>query len=79
MILADLVDLVVCSFEHCSNLGDFWRLFKLGKLIGGHGQVGAWGLVDVVAINMDKFIVKVALEWVWPPLRVELFVASSLG
>ena len=54
-------------------------MLKPSELISGHGQVGAWGLVDVVAINMDKFIVKVALEWVWPPLRVELFVASSLG
>ena len=48
------------------------------ELIGSHGQVGAWGLVDVMAINTDKFVVEVALEWTWPPLRVELFVASSL-
>ena len=72
MILADLVDLAVCSFEHCGDLGDFWRLFKMGELIGGHGQVSAWGLVDVVAVNMDKFIVEVALELAWPSLQVKL-------
>ena len=54
-------------------------MLEPGELIGGHGQVSAWGLVHVVAVDMDKFIVEVALEWAWPPLRVELFVASSLG
>ena len=75
----DLVDLAVRRFKHGGDLGDLWCLREPGELIGGHGQVGARGLVDVVAINMDKFIIEVALEWVWPPLRVELFVASSLG
>ena len=67
----------MCRFEHCGDLGDFWRLLEPGELIGGHGQVGAWGLVDIVAIDTDEFIIKVALEWAWPPLRVELYVASS--
>ena len=58
-------------FEHGGNLGDFWRLWEPGELVGGHSQVGAWGIVDVVAINMDKFVVEVALEWAWPSLRVE--------
>ena len=75
----DLVDLAVCSFEHCNDHTDFWHLLKSGELIGGHGQVGAWGLEDVVTIDMNKFIVEVALEWAWPPLRVELFVAISFG
>ena len=45
-------------------------LYKLGGSI----------IVDIVAIDIDEFIVKVAAEWAWPPLRVELFsVASSLG
>ena len=52
---------------------------ELGELIGGHGQVSAWGLVDVVAVNMDKFIVEVALEWAWSSLQVELIIASSHG
>ena len=75
----DLVDLAVCSFENCGDLGDFRRLLGPSELIGGHGQVGAWGLVDVVVVNTDKFVTEVALEWAWPSLRVELIVASSLG
>ena len=58
----DLVDLVVHSFEHCGDLGDLYRLLELSDLINGHGQVGAWGLVDIVAINMDIFIIEVAAE-----------------
>ena len=75
-----IVDLAVCSFKHCGDLGDLWRLFELSELISGHDQVGALGLVDIVAINTDEFVIEVGVEWVWPPLRVELlFVASSLG
>ena len=49
-------------------------------LISGHGQVGAWGLVDIMAIDTDEFIIEVAMEWAWPPLRIELFsITSSLG
>ena len=68
------------SFKHCGDLGDFWRLLEPSELISDHGQVGAWGLVDIVAVDADEFIVELAVEWVWPPLRVELFsIASSLG
>ena len=77
LILADLVDLVVRSFKHC---GDLWRLFEPSELVSGHGQVGAWGLVDIMAVDTDEFIVEVVVEWAWPPLLVELFsIASSLG
>ena len=41
LILADLIDLVVCHFNHGGNLGDLRCLWELGKLVGGHGQVGA--------------------------------------
>ena len=75
----DLIDLIVRRFKHGGDLGDLWCLREPGELIGSHGQVSAWGLVDVVAINMDKFIVEVALEWAWPSLQVELIVVSSLG
>ena len=68
MILADLVDLVVRRFKHGGNLGDLWCLRELGELIGGLGQVGAWGLVYVMAVNTDKFIIEVALELAWPSL-----------
>ena len=44
-----------------------------GELIGGHCEIGAWGLVDVVAINVDKLIIEVALEW--PSLRVKLLLS----
>ena len=80
LILANLVDLAVRSLKHCDDLGDFWRLLEPSKLISGHDQVGAWGLVDIMAIDTDEFVVEVVAEWAWPPLRVELFcVASSLG
>ena len=49
LILANLVDLVVRRFKHGSDLGDFWRLLEPSKLISSHDQVGAWGLVDIMA------------------------------
>ena len=68
------------SFKHCGDLGDLWRLLEPSELISGHGQVGAWGLIDIVAINTDEFIIEAVAEWAWPPLRVKLFsVADSLG
>ena len=77
LILADLVDLVVRSFKHC---GDLWRLFEPSELVGGNGQVSAWGLVDIVVVDTDEFVVEVVAHWAWPPLRVELFsIANSLG
>ena len=67
-------------FKHGSDLSNFWRLLEPSKLISSHDQVGAWGLVDIVAVDTDEFIVEIATEGVWPPLRVELFfVVSSLG
>ena len=65
------------GFKHGGDPGDLRCLWEPGELIGGHGQVGAWGLVEVVAVNADKLIVEVALEW--PSLRVKLIVASSFG
>ena len=66
-------------FKHGGDVGDLRRLWKPSDLLGGHGQVGAWGLVDVVAVNTDKFVIEVALELAWPSLQVELIVVSSLG
>ena len=63
LILADLIDLPMCCFKHCGDLGDLRCLQEPGEPIGSHGQVGAWGLVDVVAINTDKLVAEVALEW----------------
>ena len=59
----------MCGFKHRGDLGDLWHLLEPSELISNHGQVGAWSLVDIMAIDMDKFIVEVALEWAWPPLR----------
>ena len=68
LILADLVDLAVHNFKHCGDIGDLWRLFEPRELISGHGQVGAWGLVDIVAVDTNEFIIEVVVEWMWPPL-----------
>ena len=58
----DLVDPAVCCFKHGGDLGDLRCLREPGELVGGHFHLGAWGLIDAMAINMDKFIVEVALE-----------------
>ena len=55
-------------FKHGSDLGELGHLREVGKLIGGHCQIGAWSLEDVVAINTEKFFVKVAVEREWPSL-----------
>ena len=68
MILADLVDLAVRRFEHGSNLSELGHLREVGELIGGHCQIGAWSLEDVMAVNAEKLFVKVAVEWEWPSL-----------
>ena len=75
MILMDLVDLGVHRFKHGGDLGDLRCLQEPGEPVRGHGQVGAWGLVDIVAVNMDKFIIEVVLGLACPSLRVKL----SLG
>ena len=75
--MVNIVDLTVRRFKHGSDLGNFWCLRESGKLIGGHCQVGTWSLVDVVAVNMDKLVIKVALEW--PSLRVKLSLSHHKG
>ena len=52
-------------------------MWELDKLFCGHGQVGTWGLVDVMVINMNKLIIEVALEW--PSLRVKLSLGHRKG
>ena len=79
LILADLIDLVVCHFNHGGDLGNLRCLRELGELIGGHGQVSAWGLVDVMAINTNKLVIEVALELAWPSLRVKLLLGHRKG
>ena len=73
----NLINLTVCRFKHGGDLGELGRLREADELIGGHGQVGAWSFVDVVAINVEKLIVEVALEW--PSLRVKLLLGHRKG
>jgi hypothetical protein len=47
-------------------------LRELGELVGGHCEIGAWGLVYVMVVNADKLVIEVALEW--PSLRVKLLL-----
>ena len=77
--MVDLINLAVHCFKHGGDLGVLRCLWEPGELVDGHSQVGTWGLVDVVAVHVDKFIIEVALELAWPSLRVKLIVASSLG
>jgi len=73
----DLVDLIVRRFKHGGDLVDLWCLREPGELIGCHCQISAWSLVDVVAVNTDKLIVEVTLEW--PSLRVKLLLGHRKG
>ena len=52
-------------------------MWEPGELIGGHCQISAWSLVDVVAVNTDKLIVEVVLEW--PSLIVKLLLGHRKG
>jgi len=58
----------VHRFKHGGDLGDLRCLREPDELVGGHGQVGALGLVDIVAVNMDKLVIEVAVELAWPSL-----------
>ena len=53
----------MCRFKHSGDLGELGRLWEAGELIGGHRQIGAWSLEDVVAVNAEEFFVEVAVEW----------------
>jgi len=77
LILADLVDLTVRHFKHRGDLGDLRRLLEPSELVGSHGQVSAWSLVHVVAVDTNEFVVEVALEKAWSTLRVVIFPIMS--
>ena len=61
--MVDLIDLTVCRFKHGGDLGDLGCLREPGELVGGHCQIGAWSLEDVVTVDTDKLVVEVAVEW----------------
>ena len=62
------MDLTVRCFKHGGDLGDLRCLWEPCELVGSHSQVGAWGLVDIVAVNMEKLIIEVTVELAWPSL-----------
>ena len=66
--MANLIDLAVRRFKHGGNLGELGHLWEAGELVGGHYQIGAWSLEDVVAINVEKLFVEVTVEFKWPSL-----------
>ena len=52
----------MCCFKHGSNLGELERLREAGELIDDHCQIGAWSLEDVMAVNVEKLFIEVAVE-----------------
>ena len=62
----------MCRFKHGGNHGNLGCLWELGELTGGHCEIGAWCLVNVMAINVDKLIIEVVLDWA--SLRVKLLL-----
>ena len=49
-------------FKHGGDLGELRRLREADGLVGGHYQIGAWSLEDVVAVNAEKLFVEIAKE-----------------
>jgi len=58
----------VCRFKHGGDLGELERLWEASDLSGGHCQIGAWSLEDVVVVNAEKFFVEVVVERERPSL-----------
>ena len=69
----------MCRFKHGGDLGELRRLREASELIGGHSQIGAWSLEDVVVVNAEKFFIEVTVERERSPLRIEPIIPSSLG
>ena len=74
----DLIDLTVSRFKHGGDFGKLGRLRETSKLVGGYYQIGAWSLEDVMAIDVEKFFVEVAVEREQSSLRVKPIILSSL-
>jgi len=52
----------VCRFKHGGDLGELWRLREVSEFVGGHGQISARSLENVVAVNAEEFFVEVAMK-----------------
>jgi len=74
----DLIDLAVSRFKHGGDLGELGRLRETSELVGGYCQIGAWSLEYVMAVDAEKFFVKVAVEREQSSLRVKPIIPSSL-
>jgi len=75
----DLIDLTVSHFKHGGDLGELGHLRETSELVGGYCQIGAWSLEDVVAVDVEKFFIEVAVERERSSLRVKPIIPSSLG
>ena len=64
----NLINLTVCRFKHGGDLGELRRLREAGELIGGHCQIGAWSLEDIMAVDAEELFVEVTVEREWPSL-----------
>ena len=54
--------MTVCRFKHSGDLGELGHLWEVSKFIGGHSQIGARSLENIVAVNAEEFFVEVAME-----------------
>ena len=68
LILVNLINLTVYHFKNGGDFDELGRLWEASELIGGHCQIGAWSLEDVVAVNAEKLFVEVTVEWEWSSL-----------
>ena len=75
----NLIDLTVSRFKHGGDLGELGHLRETSELVGGYCQIGAWSLEDIVAVNVEKFFIEVAVERERSSLRVKPIILSSLG
>ena len=66
-------------FKHGGDLSELGRLREMSELISGYCQIGAWSLEDVVAVDMEKFFIKVVVERERSSLRIEPIILSSLS
>jgi hypothetical protein len=52
----------VCRFKHSGDLGELGRLREVSKFVGGHGQISARSLENIMAVNVEEFFFEVAME-----------------
>ena len=62
----NIINLTVCCIKHGGDLGKLECLWEAGELVGGHCQIGTWSLEDIMAVNVEKLFIEVAVEWKWP-------------